>query len=303
MHASKKLITKLSPILVPTLTVLLVLLSPALPTQAQTFKKVNVALAAPLAQVSAGGTSVWALATNGKPYILKGGSFALANAVSLSQIAVGGGSLRQADTVWALDSSNKIYHATKSGTTWVFTQVPGVLNFIAVGAGYQDKCHPYEVWGLNPAAQIFRYDFCAKNFVQVAGTLATLAIGGDIWGINGSGAIFRFNPASLAFDSLPGSLTQIAVGPNGFWGLFSNTIYAFYDNVQNFAPLSGTFAQIQAGGNGVWALTPSGFIYRLEPSSSLFVQIPGVLTSLSVGSGAGVWGINSVHQVFAFSAP
>ena len=303
MHAVKQSITKLSSTLVPNLAVLLVLLSSALPTQAQTFKKVNVALAAPLAQVSAGGASVWALATNGKPYILKGGSFALANAISLSQIAVGGGNLRQADTVWALDSSNNIYRATKSGTTWVFTLVPGVLDFIAVGAGYQDKCHPYEVWGLNPAAQIFRYDFCAKNFVQVAGTLATLAVGGDIWGINGSGAVFRFNPASLAFDNLPGTLSQIAVGSNGFWGLFSTNVYAFYDNVQNFAPLPGTLAQIHAGGNGVWGLDPSGFIYRLEPSSSLFVQIPGVLTSLSVGSGAGVWGINSAHQAFAFSTP
>ena len=272
---------------------------------AQTFKKVNVAGNAPLAQVSAGGASVWALASNGKPYILKGGSFALANAISLSQIAVGGGNTRQADTVWALDSSGKIYHASKSGTTWVFPPVPGVLSFIAVGAGYQDNCHPYEVWGLNPSAQIFRYDFCTKSFGQLPGTLGSLSVGGgNIWGINGSGTIFRFNFATLTFDQIPpGLLAQLTVGPNGVWGINpSSQAFEFHGNTQTFDQLPGSLTQIQAGGNGVWGLN-SGQIFRLEPSTAAFVRIPGVLVSISVGSGGGVWGINSAKQVFAFTTP
>jgi Tectonin domain len=70
-----------------------------------------------------------------------------------------------------------------------------------VGIGYQDNCHPYEVWGLNPGANIYRYNFCGQNFEQVAGTLGTLSVGGgDIWGINGNGNIFAFNFATLGFD-------------------------------------------------------------------------------------------------------
>jgi hypothetical protein len=88
---------------------------------AQTFKKVKVAGNAPIVQVASGGASVWALASNGHPYVFKGKSFALANAISLSQIAVGGGNLAQPDEVWALNSSGNIFRASKSGTAWVFS--------------------------------------------------------------------------------------------------------------------------------------------------------------------------------------
>jgi virginiamycin B lyase len=272
-------------------------------TSAQTFKRVNVAGGAGLVQVASGGVSVWALASNGNPYILKNKQFTLANSISLTQVAVGGGNAFQVDAVWGVNSSGGVYRAHKSGSTWIFSKIPGVLNFIAVGPGYTDKCHPYEVWGLNPSAQVFRYDYCGKKWDQAPGFLASLAVGGGaVWGINGNGDIYRFNFGTGVFDQLPGSLSQIAVGPNGMWGLFGTQVYAFYDNVQDFGQLSGVLTQIQAGGNGVWGLN-SGQIYRLDPSTSSFVQVSGVLASISVGSGAGVWGINSSKQVFGFSTP
>ena len=271
---------------------------------AQTFKRVKVKGGAALVQVAAGGASVWARANNGNPYILKGKQFVLANSITLGQIAVGGGDALQADAVWGLDSSGSIYNASRSGSTWVFSKVPGVLSLIAVGPGYQDNCHPYEVWGINASTQILRYNFCGKTFDQVPGSLTSLTVGGgDMWGLNGNGQIFRFNFATGGFDQLPGLLTQITVGPNGFWGLFDTQIYEFYDNIQNFSQLPGVLTQIQAGGNGVWGLNSSGFIYRLEPSTSTFVQIPGTLARISVGSGAGVWGINGAKEAYRFSTP
>ena len=42
----------------------------AQPAPAQTFKRAKVQGGAALVQVSSGGASVWALASNGKPYIL-----------------------------------------------------------------------------------------------------------------------------------------------------------------------------------------------------------------------------------------
>src|SRR5690348_17419292 len=82
---------------------------------AQSFKRIGNT---PMVQVASGGTSIWALASNGKPYVFNGKSFVLANSISLSQIAVGGGNRAQADAVWALNSSGNIYRAHKSGTTW-----------------------------------------------------------------------------------------------------------------------------------------------------------------------------------------
>lgn len=272
----------------------------------QTFKLVKTKGGAGLVAVASGGTSVWALSnTGGHPYVLKGKQFVLANNVSLSQIAAGGGSALQADSVWGLDTVGHIYTAVKSGTTWSFPQVSGALDFVTVGPGYQDSCHPYEVWGLH-AASIYRYNFCGKNFDFVPGSLATVAVGGGgVWGINGNTAIFRFNFSTLQFDEVPpGSLMQITVGPNGVWGLNGNyQVFQFDENVQSFFQLPGTLVQVQAGGNGVWAINILSEIFRLDPSTSTFVQIPGSLTRISVGSGAGVWGISGGKQAYNFSMP
>jgi hypothetical protein len=271
---------------------------------AQTFKRVTVKGGVPIAQISAGGASVWAIGNNGNTYVLKGKQFVLASSISLTQISVGGGSALQADTVWGLNSAGSIYTATKSGTTWVFSQVPGVLHSIAVGIGYHDYCHPYEVWGINTATQIYRYDFCGKKFNQIPGSLTSLDVGGgDMWGLNGNGQIFRFNFATGGFDQLPGVLTSIAVGPNGLWGLYQVQIYQFCDNIQNFVQLPGSVSEIHAGGDGVWGSDPLGSIFHLEPSSSTFMRIPGTLIRLSVGSGGGVWGIDDAGRPYAFTTP
>lgn len=277
-------------------------------TLAQTFKRINVKGGASLAQIAPGGASVWARASNGNPYILQGKQFFLANSISLSQIAVGGGNALQSDAVWGLDSAGNIYKATKSGTSWVFTWVPGALDLIAVGAGF-DNCHPYEVWGLNTAAQIYRYNFCGLNFEQVAGTLGSLAVGaGDIWGINGNGEVFRFNSKTLAFDQYTSApaLTQLTVGPNGVWGLDSRSAMRQYNNESDFldrAVGGVSFTQVQVGGNGVWGLNFSGQVFRYQPSTGSVISIPNVFVSISAGSGGSVWGIDGSGKAYGFFTP
>src|ERR1700730_237486 len=219
---------------------------------AQTFKRVNVQGGAALIQIAPGGASVWALASSGHPYIFKTNKFVLANNIYLCQIAVGGGNTLQADAVWGLDCSSGIYRATRSGTSWVFSLVPGALDFIAVGAGYNDSCHPYEVWGLH-ANSIYRFNYCVGNWDSVPGSLATLAVGGgDILGINDSGQIYRFNFATLGFDLIGGGSVQITAGPSGAWAL--NLYYQprdVYADHKLYVPGQVPLTQIQAGGNGV----------------------------------------------------
>jgi tectonin-like protein len=274
---------------------------------AQTFKEVKVNGNAQLVQVTSGGQSVWALAKNGKPYIFNGTSFALANNISLSQIAVGGGNAVQADAVWALNSSGSIYRAGKSGGSWVFSQIPGLLDVIAVGPGYQDSCHPYEVWGLNSGSQIYRFNFCEDNFDQEPGILCEINVGGgEIWGAQCGPKVFRFNFSAGVFDPINNPFTAIpalTVGPNGeVWAIDTGDDVVYqYDAFLGFEYARCCFTQIQVGGDGVWALSENS-IYRLEPSTGGFVHVPGSLVSISVGNG-GVWGINSSHHVFAFSTP
>jgi hypothetical protein len=268
---------------------------------AQSFKPVTVQGGAALGQISSGGASVWALGSNHHPYIYKKPQFVLANNVSLTQIAVGGGNVAQADTVWGLDSAGRIYHAHKNGTSWVFSRVPGVLDFIAVGIGYQDNCHPYEVWGLNPAASIFRYNFCVKNWDQVPGTLGTLAVGGgDIWGLNGDGSLFWFNFSLKGFFQEFTNCTQFAVGPTDVFAL-----NGYVWEVLASRPLESqeVLNQVQAGGDGVWAIGLSKALYRLDPGEYGFFMVPGALVSISVGSGGGVWGLDISGKPYVFTTP
>lgn len=274
------------------------------PAQGQSFKKVGVKGSVKIKQVASGSNSAWALATDGTPYIFKINKFVPAATMPLTQIAVGGGSLLQPDTVWALDGAGRIFNVVKSGTIWVFNQVPGTLDFIAAGIGYNDSCHPYEVWGLNPSAAIFRFNYCISTWEPVPGTLQTISIGGgEVWGLNGNGEIYRFDFSGSGFvKAFDGSgFLRIAVGPDGFW--------LTYDNFWCERELSGSFScqdllkvdQIQAGGDGVWVLDAAGQVFRLEHSLWRLTQVPNiVLSSISAGNGAGVFGVDSTGQVFAF---
>jgi len=281
---------------------------------AQSFKRVNVSGGTPLLQISSGGASVWALGSNHHPYIYNKPQFVLANNISLTQIAVGGGNVVQADEVWALNSSGSIYRAHKSGTSWVFSPVAGSLDGIVVGAGYgggdQAACHPYEVWGLNPSAQIFRYNYCTKGFDHVPGILCDIHVGGgDVWGADCGPDVFYFNFSTGAFAQLfpvPfGAFPQLTVGSNGdVWATDTgnSNVYALDQLTHKFRPYGCCAAQIQAG-NGVWKLDAST-AFRFEPILDAFVPVSSPsLVSLSVGSGGGVWGIDSSHQVFAFTTP
>lgn len=275
---------------------------------AQTFKKVKVSKNAPVTQVASGGASVWALA-NGSPYIFNGKSFVLANGISLTQIAVGGGNAAQEDEVWGLDSRGSIFRAVKGGSPWSFSQVPGLLDLIQVGPGYRDNCHPYEVWGLNTASQIYRYNYCTSKFDQQSGFLCDLHVGGgDIWGAECGPNVYRFNFSTGVFDPIANQFSafpQLTVGSNGdAWATDTSDslVYKYNDDLQGFGGSFGCcVTQIQAG-NGVWILDGSN-IYRWEPSALKFGQVGGSFVSISVGSGGGVWAINSSHQVFAFSTP
>lgn len=276
--------------------------------QAQTFKHVKVEGGTALVQVSSGGASVWALASNGNPYIYENKQFVLANKISLTQIAVGGGNAFQADAVWGLNSAGSIYRAHLSGSKWVFNQVPGVLDLIEVGPGYQDGCHPYEVWGLNTSSQIYRYNFCDKNFDQETGILCDIKVGGgEVWGAQCGPEVFHFNFSTGNFDQVSspfGAFPALTVGPNGgVWGLDTgdSNVYQF-DVYIGFEDIGCCYTQIEAGGNGVWTLDGNS-IFRLDPYSLDFVHVPGSLVSISVGSGGGVWGINSSKHAYVFSTP
>jgi len=183
--------------------------------------------------------------------------------------------------------------------------VQGELAQITVGEGDTDSCHPYEVWGINADQNIFRYNYCTVTWDNTPGFLASISTGGgDVWGINAAGQIFQFNFVTQQWVQIAGSLKQITVGVNDVWGLDSSGKAYRYEGAAGFVQTYGAlFTQIVAGGNGVWGVVvsyPNPDIVRLDPDLGTVVDVPGSLTQIAVGYGAGVWGVNSADAVYSF---
>jgi hypothetical protein len=271
-----------------------------IPGFAQHFEQVK----GTLAQVSAGRNEVFGVdnKANVWRYHPTTKSFGKIAGVSLAQVAVGGGSVTQLDEVWGVNGSFGVYRFNY--TTKSFDQIPGVtLMQITVGVGNEDQCHPYEVWGVAPSQEVFRYDYCANLFHQSAGSfLTSIATGGsDVWGIINS-EIFHYSFAQEQFVQITGNLTQIAVGVNDVWGIDNSSLYRYDPNNGGLNPFGSPVNQVAAGGDGVWVLS-EGDIFRFDSSAEEFIEVPGELQSIAVGSGAGIFGINSSNQVFTWVRP
>lgn len=283
------------------LVVLVCCASLVVPASAQHFQQ----LKGTLSSVSAGRNEVFGVDSHSVVWRLnpKTSAFTKIRKASLVQIAVGGGSLSQLDEVWGLNAGTEVFRFDY--TSKAFVQITGELIQIAVGPGNQDNCHPYEVWGVNPNDNIFRYNYCTNEFDEISGFLSEIATGdGDVWGINSAGQIFHFNFTKLLFATVSGTLTQISVGANDAWGVNgSHNDFRYDPNSGLFNSEGANAARVSASGDGVWMIDTSTHIWRYDSGSESFVQVAGNLTDISVGSGAGVFGVNAAGQVFTFTRP
>ena len=296
------------------LTALLVLICGAMfavPASAQHFEQIK----GTFVSVAAGRNEVFAIDTKGLPWRYNPTSQAFTKVkgtTPFSQIAIGGGTVSQLDEVWGVTGLGFVFRFNYSTKT--FDQIPdAVLSQIAVGVGYEDQCHAYEVWGINSSQDVFRFDYCALQFHQSPGSsLTQIASGGsDVWGLDADNDVFHYSFAQEEFVGAGHccmTLTQIAVGVNDAWAIDSPANSApqavRYDpNNTDWFPI-GNASQVAAGGDGVWILNGSdNNVYRFDSSAEGLVNVPGSLTSIAVGSRAGVWGINSSNQVFTFVRP
>jgi hypothetical protein len=146
---------------------------------------------------------VWGLNGNGDVFRFDfcSGQFNLATSHLLNQISVG------EHEVWGVSAAGSIFHW--NFTTFVFEQVPGILNGISAGpAG--------AVWGLNQSTgKVFRLSRNqeAAKFLEVASPfMDAISVGGNgVWG---------FDEATQKFVQVPGALESITVGNGGgVWGL------------------------------------------------------------------------------------
>lgn len=199
------------------------------------------------------------------------------------------------------------------------------FNHIAVGEGDLDSCHPYEVWALASSVPAssgvpYRFNYCQGQFDAIplpTGTpftnIATAARGSDVWALDAHAQIWHLNPCICAWQQVGGgyggTLQHITVGSNDVWGIDGNgSIYRYDPYLGYFVERqsesnAGYAMEIAAGGDGVWAIEGSDSYngLRLDSLAGQFVPVGSFWTQVAVGSGAGVFVINSSDQVFTWA--
>ena len=87
--------------------------------------------------------------------------------------------------VWLLLAMTAIFLCAFAASSSAQILIPGKLIQVAAGTN--------EVWGINAAQDIFRYDFDGNSFIRVPGALAQIAVGhnSDVWGLNSQGQSFQ----------------------------------------------------------------------------------------------------------------
>ncbi len=293
------------------------------PASAQRFQQME----GTLTQVAVGRNEVWGL-NGSEVYRFNGKKFAKIKG-SLTQISVGGGTLLQLDEVWGINSDGYAYRydfSTKAldfvaGGKGCPTCAVVAYSQIAVGPGYEDSCHPYEIWGITNFGTV-RYNYCTSQFESITSpsgvSLVQIATGGgDIWATDSQENFWEYLGAAGWGNGggLHIPIPQIAVGVNDVWVIFANgwiwnfAVDDFGSSVVLFQP-TWSPTQIATGGDGVWVLyntsDASGLIARYDFQQAGFSS-PFSLTSpavqIAVGSGAGVWVVDSSGQVYAFVRP
>ncbi len=272
------------------------------------------ALKAPVRMIASGGGSVWALDTNYSIYHFNALTRVFDQVPgSLVWLVAGGGTGQTiTDEVWGYNANGQFYRSSNGGWEYIPTPSTGLFGLV-VSKGYTDSCHPYEVWGLTTITKLApnnvrRFNYCTSAWDTVAGQLTTISVGGgEVWGLNAAGQIWRFNlAAGSGWTQIPGTLSSLAVGADGVFGVNSaQQAFQFNPAGQKFIQIANaTLTYIEAGGNGVWGQDASNNVWRYQAITRSFVICHSVLLRfLSVGSGGGVWGIDTGGTPRVFVTP
>ncbi len=204
--------------------------------------------------------------------------------------------------VWTL-KNDVAYHYDALHNTMNAT--PGTIAQLSVGYGAA-------VFGLDMSGDILQWNATSQVWVQISGSLSSIATGGDgvVWGLNSSQQIFELSGGptrSFQFlSTVTGSLNQISVGVDGStWGVSGNAVEYFNSGTQTFEAVTGAPAlkQLSVGaGADVWGVDGSGNIFQYDVTTGTWNNVPGELNFIQVGADASVWGINASGLIFEYDA-
>ena len=193
--------------------------------------------------------------------------------------------------------------AAGSKTVWAYVPGPG-----------------YAIYEYNPGTQSFQYKFAFEPVKSMSTGGGSAVQNDEDWLLDYSGYLWRFDVPTQTLQLIQGDnrMQSVVVGPG-----YSDSCHPYEVWVTLLDEKQGRFAdrynfctktfsspgssasttgpsQIATGGGEVWALNPLNQVFRYNPSTNAFTQMPGSLTQLAVGVN-GVWGIDGAGQFYEFN--
>ena len=281
-----------------------------------------------LTQISVGSNSaVWGINAMGHIYQWTGTTWEKAPG-SLAQIAVGADGdvwgLNGASEIYhyepsgqtwaqisgtlsriAVGSAGAVYGVNSAG--WLYWFNPGTGNFqlISSTAGLTQIAVGVDgdLWGVKSGVA-YHYNVPRNRLDPTAGDISQVALGSGaaVFGLNASGETFQWNAASQMWEQVPGVLISISVGATGtVWGIDpAGDVYQLAGNPKRAEHTANSIGWLSISGlsvgadGSVWALDLSGAVQFFNPGTQAFEPVPNspVLTDISVGALADLWGMN-----------
>ena len=245
-----------------------VLCSLAISASAQTV----VSAPAPMAQISAGTTQVWALDTAGNTYQYSASKNELHKVSGvLQQISVGAGK-----SVWGLIDG---YTYTYNFSTKAWGRITTPEPFTWIKAGGQG------VWAVNAnTGHIFSYDQATNTFNppphgEPSESFSYVFVGSyeiGVWALDNpnAGNAWLYNTTTEVFDKTDGVLGSIAVGTGQVWGITDvDTVWMYDVGTEKWVQPqpSARLVIISAGNNAnIWGIAdpgPSGSLWNWDGSA------------------------------------
>lgn len=141
--------------------------------------------------------------------------------------------------------------------------------------------------------------------VPFSGSLVA-APDGSLWNIDAQRHPVTYNPQTLSWTEISNlEIAYLWVGSSGaMWARDpSGKLYRWDPASQTFGQVPGAFFSMSVGADGdTWAIqSPPNAIFHFDPSTKSWVLVPGELNQIAAGNDGAVWGINAYGQIFRFN--
>ena len=152
----------------------------------------------------------------------------------------------------------------------------------------QVSSYQNEMWGINPANQIFQTTLQSSgvvNWVLMNGNFIWVSVGPtEVWALSPDYYVYTCaRPCSGNWKNTYGLLAQVSVGPNEAWGVTKDAvIFKSAIPFVGWTSIAGALVNVSVGQNYIYGINNADTVFQCaQPCTGTWVQVAGSVAQLS----------------------